>query len=173
MDVGCGHGELLDFLPPGVEKVILVDRSPERRPRVEQRQATAGVPVAFEQFDIDQTPWKRGFEMVDTLVMAAILEHLKHPSEVLRQLRKVVKPNGSLVMTTPTPLGGRLHRVASHLHFTYAEAADEHEHFYSHLRLHNLLWNCGFVVERYERFLMGFNQLVVAKPMELETRCRD
>jgi 2-polyprenyl-3-methyl-5-hydroxy-6-metoxy-1,4-benzoquinol methylase len=173
MDVGCGHGELLDFLSPQVERVILVDRSPERRPRVEQRQATAGIPVAFEQFDIDQTPWNRGFEMVDTLVMAAILEHLKRPSDVLLQLREVVKPNGCLVLTTPTPLGGRLHRVASHFHLTYAEAADEHEHFYNHLRLLNLLWSCGFVVERYERFLMGFNQLVVAKPIERETTCRD
>ena len=166
MDVGCGHGELLDFIPLQVERVVLVDRSPERRARVEQRQATAGIPVEFVQFDIDQTPWNRSFERVDTLVMAAILEHLKHPGETLRQFKEVVKPDGRLVVTTPTPAGGRLHWVASYLHLTYAEAANEHEHFYGRQKLLNLLWNCGYEVKRYERFLMGFNQLVVAKPVE-------
>ena len=99
----------------------------------------------------------------DTVVMAALLEHLKFPDAALRETRRLLKPGGSLVLTTPTPLGGRIHAWGSHLGLTYREAADEHEGFFASEGLKRLLNEERFNCELYERFLMGMNQLVVAR----------
>jgi ubiquinone/menaquinone biosynthesis C-methylase UbiE len=97
------------------------------------------------------------------VVMAALLEHLKTPRAALGEAQRLLKPGGSLVLTTPTPLGGRLHAWGSHLGLTYREAADEHEGFFDHVGLKHLLNGVGFSCECYERFLLGMNQLVVAR----------
>jgi ubiquinone/menaquinone biosynthesis C-methylase UbiE len=95
--------------------------------------------------------------------MAALLERLKIPGAALREVRRLLKPGGSLVLTTPTPLGGRLHAWGSYLGLTYREAADEHEGFFDHEALKRLLNDEGFAYELYERFLLGMNQLAVAR----------
>ena len=168
LDIGCGHGELLDFLPPQVERVILVDRSPARRQKIDLRRLAARVPAEFVLLDVDQSTVDLRFDKVDTLVMAAILEHLKHPVAVLRQLKKTLKPNGRLIVTTPSPLGGKLHWVGSHLRLTYPEAAEEHEQFYGPEALDSLFDRCGYEIEHRESFIMGLNQLVVARPAQKE-----
>ena len=99
----------------------------------------------------------------DTVVMAALLEHLKIPVAALRETRRLLQPGGSLVLTTPTPLGGKVHAWGSHLGLTYREAADEHEGFFDYEGLKRLLSEGGFTLELYETFLLGMNQLVVAR----------
>ena len=105
-------------------------------------------------------------ESFDTVVMAALLEHLKTPRKALEEARRLLRSRGSLVLTTPTALGGKLHAWGSHLGLTYREAAEEHEGFFDYSGLKQLLSEGGFTCERYERFLLGMNQLVVARKCE-------
>lgn len=162
LDAGCGYGELLDYLPPHVQSVTLLDRSPERLPRLELRLSRKIVEARFVLGDISAGEVGLPGASFDTVVMAALLEHLKDPGAALRETRRLLKPGGSLVLTTPTPLGGRLHAWGSHLGLTYREAADEHEGFFDYEALNHLLKEKGLICERYERFLLGMNQLVVA-----------
>ncbi len=163
LDAGCGHAELLDYLPPHVEKIILLDRSPERREWVNRKQAATRIPVEFILFDIDRAEWDRNLEKVDTVIIAAVLEHLRKPLATVRHLGQTLKPGGTMVLTTPTPLGGKLHWLGSLIRLTYREAADEHERFYDFRALRSLLADCGLEMIRYEKFLFGLNQLVVAR----------
>ncbi|HET6961680.1 MAG TPA: class I SAM-dependent methyltransferase [Terriglobia bacterium] len=167
LDAGCGYGELLDYLPSHVQSLTLLDRSPERLPRLQARLARGTVKARFLLGDIAVGQIALPDASFDTVVMAALLEHLKIPGAALREARRLLKPGGSLVMTTPTPLGGRLHAWGSRLGLTYREAADEHEGFFDHEALKRLLNEGGLICEQYQRFLLGMNQLVVArKPTE-------
>ena len=167
LDAGCGYGELLDYLPSHVQSLTLLDRSPERLPRLQARLARGTVKARFLLGDIAVGKIALPDASFDTVVMAALLEHLKIPGAALREVRRLLKPGGSLVLTTPTPLGGRLHAWGSRLGLTYREAADEHEGFFDCEALKHLLNEGGLICEQYERFLVGMNQLVVArKPTE-------
>jgi ubiquinone/menaquinone biosynthesis C-methylase UbiE len=163
LDAGCGHGELLDHLPAQVESVTLLDRNPERLPRLQTRLSRGIIETRFMLGDIGAGEVPLPPASFDTVVMAALLEHLKNPGAALHEARRLLKPGGNLVLTTPTPLGGRLHAWGSRLGLTYREAADEHEGFFDYQGLKHLLEEEGFTCELYERFLLGMNQLVVAR----------
>jgi 2-polyprenyl-3-methyl-5-hydroxy-6-metoxy-1,4-benzoquinol methylase len=163
LDAGCGYGELLDYLSPQVKSMTLLDRSPERLPRLQTRLAGRTVKVTFLLGDIAAGEIALAGACFDTVVMAALLEHLKIPGAALREARRLLKPGGSLVLTTPTPLGGRLHAWGSRLGLTHREAADEDEGFFDHEALKRLLNDEGFACELYQRFLLGMNQLAVAR----------
>jgi len=163
LDAGCGYGELLDFLPPGVESIVLMDRSEERLPKVQSRLACSSLHAEFLLGDISQDDNALPSGAFDTVLMAALLEHLKVPAAALRQAHRVLKPAGRLVLTTPTPLGGKLHWLGSRLGLTFPEAAEEHERFFDYDALARLFDETGFALENYERFLLGLNQLVVGR----------
>jgi 2-polyprenyl-3-methyl-5-hydroxy-6-metoxy-1,4-benzoquinol methylase len=163
LDAGCGYGELLDYLPVQVQSVTLLDRSPERLPRLQTRLSHGTVVTRFLLGDIAAGQIALPPASFDTVVMAALLEHLKIPVAALRETRRLLQPGGSLVLTTPTPLGGKVHAWGSHLGLTYREAADEHEGFFDYEGLKRLLSEGGFTLELYETFLLGMNQLVVAR----------
>jgi len=163
LDAGCGYGELLDYLPAHVHSVTLLDRSPERLPRLQTRLSRGTVKAEFLLGDIAAGETALPSASFDTVVMAALLEHLKIPGAALRETRRLLKPGGSLVLTTPTPLGGRFHAWGSHLGLTYREEADENEGFFDGEALEQLLNASGLEFELYELFLMGMNQLVVAR----------
>ena len=163
LDAGCGYGELLDYVPAHVHSVTLLDRSPERLPRLQTRLSSGTVEAKFLLGDIAAGKIVLPPASFDTVVMAALLEHLKIPAAALRETRRLLKPGGNLVLTTPTPLGGRLHAWGSHLGLTYREAAHEHEGFFDYEGLKSLLNEHGLTCQLYETFLLGMNQLVVAR----------
>ena len=165
LDVGCGHGELLDFFPPQVESVVFLDRSSERLPRLKARLSASQIQGEFLQGDIAKQVIHLEPNSFDTVVMAALLEHLKSPDWAMKQVHSVLKPGGRLVITTPTPLGGKLHRLGSYLGLTHREAAEEHERFFDFRGLKLLFERHGFRLDRYERFLAGLNQLAVGRKL--------
>jgi 2-polyprenyl-3-methyl-5-hydroxy-6-metoxy-1,4-benzoquinol methylase len=164
LDLGCGHGELIDYLTPKVTFVLMVDRAPEREERVLGRLKECPVPARFQVARAESGELHLDIPF-DSIVMAAVLEHLKSPGQVLQSLHPLLRRGGKLILTTPTPWGGRLHEIGSHLGLTYPEAADEHELFYDQTDLERLLRGSGFQIQLFQRFLCGLNQLAVAVRM--------
>jgi 2-polyprenyl-3-methyl-5-hydroxy-6-metoxy-1,4-benzoquinol methylase len=162
LDVGCGYGELLDFLPPSVNRIVLLDRSAERQQVVERRMAGKHLAATFLTAEIDREDVDLDLAPFDTVVMAALLEHLKRPEVALKNLRRLMKNGGTLVLTTPTPSGGKLHWLGSHLGLVYAEAAQEHVQFYDYPLLKPLLESSGFHIHHYRKFFFRLNQLLIA-----------
>lgn len=161
LDLGCGHGELLGYLTPKVTSVLLVDSAPQREERVLRRLKRCPIPARFQVARAESGELNSDLPY-DSIVMAAVLEHLKSPGQTLQSLHSLLARGGKLILTTPTPLGGRLHEIGSHLGLTYPEAAEEHEFFYDRATLERLLRENGFQVQLFRRFLFGLNQLVVA-----------
>src|SRR5215831_13872707 len=67
LDLGCGYGELLDYLPSTVSRIVLVDRSPVRQEAVEKRIAGVSSSAAFLVADIDQDQLARDLAPFDTI----------------------------------------------------------------------------------------------------------
>jgi ubiquinone/menaquinone biosynthesis C-methylase UbiE len=162
LDAGCGYGDLLDYLSPQVQSIVFLDRSRERLPKLEARLRSCSIQGRFLEGDIEKQVIQLPADSFDTVVMAALLEHLRSPDWALKQAYRLLKPGGQLVITTPSALGGKLHWLGSRLGLTYREAAQEHERFFDHRGLKLLVQRHGFVLDRYERFLLGLNQLVIA-----------
>jgi 2-polyprenyl-3-methyl-5-hydroxy-6-metoxy-1,4-benzoquinol methylase len=163
LDVGCGNGELIDYLPAQVERIILLDSNPDRWLVVDKKLANIRPAVQFLVRDVNQEQANLPPGPFDTVVMAALLEHLKLPIHALKNVRNVLTDDGKLIMSTPTPLGGILHKLGSYLGFTCPEAAHEHEHFYDFPAIKQLMEANGFTIEFYSRFLLSLNQVWVAR----------
>lgn len=39
----------------------------------------------------------------DLITMLAVLEHIENPDDMFKEIYRVLKPNGNLILTTPTP----------------------------------------------------------------------
>lgn len=142
LDLGCAGGYLCELLAGRGYGVTGVDL-PGTAPRPGFR---------FIEADLDQglPPLDGSF---DTVVCADILEHLREPHHVLRQVREVLAPTGVLVASLPnsghlyfrlTVLSGRFPR---HVKGLFDRT---HLHFYTWDGWCELFQQCGFRIARIE-----------------------
>jgi SAM-dependent methyltransferase len=103
LDLGCGPGLYAqELLARGARRVVGVDGSTEML-RLASRQVAG--PVAFHCQDL-QTPlvWARDGEF-DVAVMALVIHHLDDRVAALREVARVLRPGGRLVLSTHHPTG--------------------------------------------------------------------
>jgi len=117
----------------------------------------------FEVRDVDLEPLALGEQRFDTVLMLAVIEHLNYPERVLREVRGHMQPEGRLIMTTPTPLGHRLHAWGAKVGLFVPEAAVEHKCQFDQRSMARLLARVGMVIQHYHRFQFGCNQLFVCR----------
>ena len=93
LDVGCGPGYLCEVLRDRGYEVTGIERDgwgPPGGPqgyRLVEADLDRGVPPLGERFD--------------TIICADILEHLREPESILRQLRGLLAPGGRLIASLP------------------------------------------------------------------------
>lgn len=95
LDAGCGTGNLLRGLPQGVERHG-VDASEAMLRRAERRCPGAAIARA----DLDGTlPFPDGH--FDAVLSSNVLYAVPRPQHTLRELHRVLRPGGRLVLATP------------------------------------------------------------------------
>lgn len=57
--------------------------------------------VGEEEGDIENYRWLSGEDRYDFIIFADVLEHLLHPWEVLKRCKKVIKPEGLILVSIP------------------------------------------------------------------------
>ena len=100
LDAGCGAGYGSAELARAAEQVVGVDRAPEAIAFA--RAHYAGDNLSFEEASCEALPHSdASFELV---VAFEVIEHLADWRGFLREARRVLAPNGQLVVSTPNKL---------------------------------------------------------------------
>jgi SAM-dependent methyltransferase len=94
-DIGCGKGGLWHYVKPYCQRYLGVD--------VIQY---AGFPseVEFVTHNLDEGKLPLGDNSVDLVISVETIEHVENPRAFMRELVRVAKPGGTVIVTTPNQL---------------------------------------------------------------------
>lgn len=137
LDLGCGNGVFTSALaehgsrPVGVDVAqAAIDRAHREHPALDFRLAPIDGPLPLEDCSVK-------------LVWASeVIEHVADTAHWLSEIRRVLAPQGRLLLTTPNH--GRL-ALALHGVERYSEPLGDHLHLYTASSLGTLLNEFGFV----------------------------
>jgi SAM-dependent methyltransferase len=145
LEVGTTPGQFTEILRRAGYAVDGVDLFPDQRADLWQR---LGVEVRF--CNIDEQPLPYAGQTFDAVVFSEVIEHLvASPLPALREMARVLRPGGRLVITTPNQhyVKSRLKTLADVLlgrpfepfaDFTRAMALAGPQRYYNHSRLYTL-----------------------------------
>ena len=107
VDVGCGLGHwgraLCRVLPAGAH-VIGVDREQEWVRAAQNTPSAAGVTFSFVLGDASALPLPSA--SADLVTCQTLLIHVADPRAVLREMHRVLRPGGRLLLAEPNNIGG-------------------------------------------------------------------
>lgn len=138
LDVGCNDCSITKFLPSNGCDYLGVDLS--------MSALEEGKPHGRVQCDACSIPLTNG--TVDILVCSEIIEHLEEPHRMLKEIERVLKPKGKLVISTPNRESAFL-QVQNSLHmpkFHDWKYVESHFQTYSPEEFDTLLKQHGFTV---------------------------
>lgn len=155
IEVGCGMGELASIIKNSnlsVGKYIGLDGNLERA----NTTAEQGFDVRIANFE-EEIPIEAQF--ADLVVSLEVIEHIADAENFLKEIHKVLKPGGKLVISTPN-IGFIVHRLNFLLS---AEIHQEgiHLRFFNRKMLLKILSNTGFKLIEQKSImpLWGFNTI--------------
>lgn len=122
LDVGCGVGELRNYLSDDCVYTG-VDLNP------------VGDILEGNVYDLDFKD-----NSFDTVTLLEVLEHLEHPVDALNEIRRVVK--GKLILSIPNPFN--LDQIASMFRHGYSCKDPDHIGFYGDNEINNICIGVGF-----------------------------
>jgi SAM-dependent methyltransferase len=152
LDYGCGTGDLLAYCRPR-------DYCGYDPDQISLDLARARHPGRFFTSDFSAIQKERG--SFDAIVMAAVIEHLSDPLQVLRNLSEQLASEGVIIVTTPHPAWRRFHDLGAGLGLFSREASREHKTFLDAAGMARLAGGSGLRVQRAATFLLGANQLFI------------
>ncbi|MEZ4791842.1 MAG: class I SAM-dependent methyltransferase [Flavobacteriales bacterium] len=90
VDLGCGHVPLFATYKDHVESVTCVDwgNSLHQNPYLDKEQ-DLNQPIAFPDASFD------------TIVLSDVLEHIRRPEELIREMYRILAPGGRVIMNVP------------------------------------------------------------------------
>jgi SAM-dependent methyltransferase len=146
LDIGCGRGVLLKDLADRGYRVFGTERSPDAArgadPRAEIR---FGETLRDAAFDAD---------FFDQVIIWHVFEHLPDPSETLREIHRILKPGGSVIIAVPNFSSWQARWAgADWFHLD----PPRHLYHFSTGSLARLLGDCGFILRSWHHFSLRQN----------------
>ena len=153
LDAGCGSGRVFRYETAGGARVVGVDLTSEMRgnPNID-----AGL-----RGDVTSLPFRDA--AFDLVLSSHMIEHLPEPERAFREMARVLRPGGRLLLLTPNrfhyvPLVASLLPQRLHVKINRSRGVDAQDVFPTFYRantagrLRRLLEGAGLSVERLERF---------------------
>lgn len=127
LDIGCGDGHFLSRAKLGLDRI-----------NGQEINKTLNFPS----------------NSFDTVSLLAVIEHLEHDKEIIKEIHRILKPNGRIIITTPLKKSEKLMKL-------YCKTPEDHKRYYDEDSLFKLLK--GFRVIDYKKFELGMNQIIVGE----------
>jgi SAM-dependent methyltransferase len=137
LDIGCG-----------AYPFFLINTDFEEKHGLEKLHGgIEGANAAIREFDLEKEsvlPYTDGY--FDVVAMLAVIEHIepRRLPGLLREIRRVLRPGGVYVLTTPARWGDTLLRLMAKARLVSAEEIEEHKAVYTHSIIRGLLEGAGF-----------------------------
>ena len=138
LEVGCGSGRFLNRMRKAGWAVEGIDFDPVAAARVEEKY---GIPVAVGS--LPELGYPEG--AYDVVAMSQVIEHVPDPVALLQECRRVLRPGGRLVLSTPNA-SSVAHRVYGR-HWRGLEPP-RHQHVFTPAALSRCAGDCGFADAR-------------------------
>lgn len=101
LEIGAGSGSVAASVLGQFSDLVLTEASPSRVDALRERFAMSAGKVRVLPHDIEAEPLPLEAGSVDVVALIAVIEHLVEPIGVLREIRRVLRPGGRLIMDTP------------------------------------------------------------------------
>jgi len=150
LDYGCGIGKLAEICDPDSYLGIDIDIKSLEIAREKYPS------FRFEKKYLEE-------EQYDSIVLLALIEHIKDPNMFLKRIKFLLDPNGRVILTTPHPSVKRIYSLGSKVGLFSAPAHEEHELFLDYNCMKKIVYQARLKISVYKRFLLGANQLFVIK----------
>lgn len=95
LDLGAGFGRLTDLYAVKFKKAVLLDPS-EKLLNKAKNKFKAGKNLDFKQGRGDKIPFSD--QVFDLVLMIRVLHHLEAPEKVIKEISRVLKPGGFLIL---------------------------------------------------------------------------
>ncbi len=154
-DVGCGDGTILKHLCESGRIAWGTGLDPCAIP-------AKGFPCEIIRADILGA--RLPPESYQAVLMLAVLEHLEggKVEETMKEIHRILKPDGLLILTTPTPRSEPLLEfLAFRLHVISEREIRGHRHYYRRAEMAALAQLSGFDILKASNFQAGLNSLYV------------
>lgn len=156
-DTGCGYNyQFLRAIASRIRKWYTVDISLNRTDipdNIEMVESNLNDAISLDD------------NSLDIITSMAILEHLNHPGQYLKEVHRILKPTGTLVMTVPSVYAKPvLEFLAYQLWVISKEEILDHKKYYDRTTLKEILMQAGFLEKniRHSYFQLGMNNFVIA-----------
>lgn len=144
LDVGCASGYLARLLIERNCRVVGVEIDPDaaRRARAYCQEVYELSAETLDRLPADCGPFQ-------VILFGDVLEHLAHPDKALSAARRLLQPDGTVVLSVPNiaHFSIRLHLLMGRFNYTAAGLLDRtHLHFFTRQSIAELARSCGFRV---------------------------
>lgn len=97
LEIGCGTGAISKSLKPYLDNYIVTDIS-------DNLARATGISLNCEWSTEDATNLSFGDSIFDLVVSSECIEHTPDPRKCIAEMMRVLKPGGTLILTTPNKL---------------------------------------------------------------------
>lgn len=155
-DIGCGSNAIfLKSISNLIKFGIGIDKKVEdyKTPKL----------VLKREYALNKIPLEK--QSADIVTMTAVLEHMINPQKILNECFRILKNNGKLIITTPSPKAKPiLEFLAFKLRLIDGNEIRDHKNYFWPSEIKTMLIKAGFEQKniKTQYFEWRFNLLVVA-----------
>lgn len=136
LDVGCGTGEIDIHLARAGFQITSYDLSPVALNVMEEhlQNESPSVQSSVQMVLGVEGPLPFSDQEFDSVLLSHVLEHIAHPTALLKEIARVLKPNGTLLVLTPHLFA---YDDPTHVHhFTLDELSSLLSNYFENLEAH-------------------------------------
>ncbi|OGV96063.1 hypothetical protein A2W24_00810 [Microgenomates group bacterium RBG_16_45_19] len=153
VDLGCDEPpELINRAEKRFDQIIGIDTAvkPYQKGKVTVKQQILGHKINLPA------------QTADVVTMLAVLEHLTYPKTIIQEIFRILKPGGKVLITVPSRYNRPLLTLLAGLGLVRPEMIKQHQHYFTPIRLKQMLIQAGFKQIEVKYFEWGLNIKVKA-----------